>query len=269
MRCPFWRVLLGLLLAALTVLSLAPPVRGREPAAGMPAAASYLQLDAVREWDIDLIYRYHRDQAWEVSLPRGYQVEGEREIQEWKLVLRRRLGSGWVGVLQLPFSHRRVQEEGWVLSPAGWLPFQWNEAGWEPPAVGLGWRRESSWRRAGDMEWGADLFLGGRREWTLVPRWRWSWVRDPVLLSVGLEAPWRFAAGEAVHPGVLSLEVGIDHAINSRLVVSGALGLEAGRLIPRWGWSWQVLPNQYWNVQINIPMQGQAMVFQTGWRLRL
>lgn len=269
MSCPWWRLLIGLLLAALTVLSLAPPARGQEPASHASAAPSYLSLDPVREWDIDLIYRYHREEAQEVSLLRGYQVRGERQIQEFKVVLRRRMASGWVGVLHVPFVHSRVREAGWVLGPAGWEPFRWEEAGWEAGTVGLGWRREGSWRRRGDTEWGADIFLEGGRGWTVVPRWRWKWLRDPVLLRIGLEAPWKLRVGEGGRAEPLSLEVGIDHAVNSRLVVSGGLALQAGRLVPTWGWSWQVLPNQYWNVQIYLPAHSPEVNIQTGWRLRL
>lgn len=266
---PLWRLGLGLLLAVMTMLSLAAPARGQGLVGDAPGAVTYLNRDAVRDWDIDLVYRYQRDEAGEVSLPRGYQVQGQRQIRELAVTLRRRLAPGWVGVLQVPFRHHQVQEQGWVLSPSEWRPFRWEESGWQVHPIGLGWRREGSWYRAGDVEWGADVFLGGGREWRLVARWRWGWLRDPVLLRVGLEAPWRFAATEPARAEPLGLEVGIDHAINSRLVVSGALGLQAGRLVPAWGWSLQVLPDRYWNVRIKMSAQGQAVTVETGWRVRL
>lgn len=261
---------LAALLMAWACLGAALAAGGTEGAAAAgPASLPYFSLEPVRRWDVDVTYRFQRRQHEQTSLPALSERREREQAHELALSVRARLGARSVGIVRIPLSYWQTEGSGWRAGPAGWE--RWDRRGsllaLRPVAVG--WRREAHWRAPDDLEWGADVVLGTGSGWLLVPRARWVWLRDPVVVGVEVGAPWRFSAAGPARAEDARLQVTVDHAVNARLVLMSGVSVEGDRPGLLWGWSMQLRPDRYWSVQVEFPVQRDGFSLQAGWRLRI
>lgn len=249
----------GILLA---VLGVAPA------AAAGPRSLSYLSLDPVRRWDIDMTYRLQRRERERASLVDLAEGREEERFHELALSVRARVGARSVGIVRLPLSYWQIEARGWRAGPGGWEPWSRRQRRLALRPVAVGWRREADWLAPDDLEWGADVVLGTGPGWLLVPQARWVWLRDPVILGVEVGAPWRFS-GSRLAAEDARVQITLDHAVNARLVMMSGMSVEGDRFGLLWGWSMQIRPDRYWSVQLEFPLGRDGFSFQTGWRMRL
>lgn len=230
---------------------------------------SYLALEPVRRWDIDVAYRFQTYDYEETSWVYGREERGRERVHEWMVGVQRRLSARSIGIVRLHWHERTGKGEGWHALGHGVVPYARRGREGRVGPVVVGWRRETERMGSGEGEWGFDVHLAGARGVAFVPRVRWLSLRDPVVLGVDVALPWRFSRELPARTERLRARVGIDHAVNHRLVVSGGFALEGDRFSSLWGWSMQLRPGRYWTVQVEVPAQARGFTWQTGWRFRL
>lgn len=238
-------------------------------AASGTVSLSYLALEPVRRWDIDVAYRFQTYDYEETSWVYAREERGRHRVHEWMVGLQRRLGTRSVGVLRLHWHERSGTGLGWYGTGTGLVSYEQRGREGRMGPVVVGWRQETNWARSGEGEWGFDVHLADALGPALVPRVRWLSLRDPVVLGVDVALPWRFPRDLPARTERLRTRIGIDHAVNERLVVSGGFAVEGDRLSSLWGWSLQLRPDRYWTVQLEVPAQTRGFTWQTGWRFRL
>lgn len=267
-RPPSWFPGRALLAAALAIACWVWP---GAVVGGVAAAAplSYLALPPVERWDVDVSYRFDRRDQEAASIAAGYEWQDRQEVHELALSIRARLGPRQLAVLRLPLTYAKGDGRGWRVGPAGWEPAARRDRLLALRPVSAGWRREASWFAEDDTEWGADAVFGGGAGWALVPRLRWLWLRDPVVLGTELALPWRFSPSVPGGAASVRARVVLDHAVNHRLVVSGGVAWEGEGLVSLWGWSIRAAPGRYWSVQVEVPAAGRGFSLHSGWRFRL
>lgn len=261
---------LAVLVAAWVCLGAAfVPAAAERAAAAGPASLPYFSLEPVRRWDVDVTYRFQRRQHEHVSLPALSERREREQAHELALSLRARLGDRSVGIVRVPLSYWHTEGSSWRAGPSGWERRDLRRSLLALRPVAVGWRQEAHWRAPDDLEWGADVVLGTGSGWLLVPRGRWVWLRDPVVVGVEVGVPWRFCKQRPPAFEEARVQVTVDHAVNARLVLMSGVSLEGDRPGLLWGWSMRMRPDRYWSVQVEFPLQRDGFSVQAGWRLRI